>query len=85
MVNSRQNTATVYLLQHVIDNEAADDEPNIKLIGVYSTEHLAEIAIDRLRKQPGFRDYPLGFEIVPQQLNHDGWKEGFGFVDLPKE
>lgn len=46
-------------------------------IGIYRTEADAEAAISRLKSQPGFVDYPEGFEINPTRLNDDSWTEGF--------
>lgn len=65
----------VFLLIHLRDG----DEATQKTCGVYSTEELAAAAADRLRKKPGFRRYPDGFEINPYQLDRDCWGEGFGF------
>jgi hypothetical protein len=45
----------------------------------FLTTQMAVAAITRLRVQPGFRDYPDGFEIVVHELDHDEWTEGFGF------
>ncbi|MEN3952841.1 hypothetical protein [Iodidimonas sp. SYSU 1G8] len=68
----------VFVLYHVRpDDEYADD---FKLIGIYKTKRGATAAIKRVADQPGFRDYPLGFEIHPYELGKDHWTEGFGFV-----
>jgi hypothetical protein len=48
-----------------------------QLIGVYSTKQDAEHAIRRLQAQPGFRDFPEGFEICEYPINKDHWTEGF--------
>ena len=66
---------TVHLLWHI----RSDDEygENAKLIGVYRTAVDARGAIERLRTQPGFSDYPSGFEINAYELNKDHWTEGF--------
>lgn len=69
------HTTKVFLLIHLRDG----DEATLKTCGVYSTEELAAAAADRLRKKPGFRRYPEGFEINPYQLDRDCWGEGFGF------
>ena len=66
---------TVYVLQHVV-REFEDDE-DVKMIGVYSSESDARQAIARLADQPGFRDHPGGFQIDPYELNKDHWTEGF--------
>ncbi len=47
------------------------------LIGVYSSEVEAKAAIERVRDQPGFVEFQLGFEIHPYILDTDCWREGF--------
>lgn len=71
---------TIYLLEHV---RADEDDEDVKTIGVYREEATARAAIDRLGKQPGFRDYPDGWIINSMRLDHDHWAEGF--VDIPYE
>ena len=66
----------VHLLWFV--KEMPDGEEDIELlIGVYSSEVEAKAAIERVRNERGFADYPQGFEIHPYQLNRDHWTEGF--------
>jgi hypothetical protein len=66
---------TVFILWHVRElSEGSDDET---LIGVYRTEEDAKAVSERVRAQPGFIDFPDGFEICPYQLNRNGWTEGF--------
>ena len=76
----------VYVLHHthILDDE---DNEDVKLIGVYSTEDAARTAVARLVAMPGFSDSPKllteddepreGFEITPYDLDQDGWTEGF--------
>ena len=61
-----------YLLQH--ENPDMED---VKVIGLYSSPSSAAAAIERLRVQPGFRDYPDGFSIDAYELDEDHWVEGF--------
>ncbi len=69
---------TVYLLWHVrADDRYADDA---KLIGVYRSRENADAAVSRVKGQPGFRDYPEGFEISPITLDEDNWTEGFVII-----
>ena len=65
---------SVFLLWHVHEISGEDDE---KLIGAYRTRDDAEKAIQRLKVQVGFSDFPDGFEISEYKLNHDHWTEGF--------
>ncbi len=65
---------TVYVLQHEYEWCGRDES---KMIGVYATESDAAAAVDRLREQPGFRDWPDGFSIDPYALGADHWEEGF--------
>jgi hypothetical protein len=66
---------TVYLLWFEQEREDCDDCE--LLIGVYSTDAEAKAAIERLRCQKGFVDFPEGFHIYPYELNKDHWREGF--------
>src|ERR1051325_8199517 len=64
----------VYVLHHVYKRDESEES---KMLGVYSTRERAEEAIERLKVQPGFVDYPTGFEIDPYNLDEDEWEEGF--------
>ena len=69
---------TVFVLQHVHTvRDGQDEDEDIKLIGVYSTDAHAHAAIARLSTLPGFREHLDGFHITPQELNKDEWTEGF--------
>ena len=66
---------TVFILHHVSpDAEHGDDA---KLIGVYRSADAAIDAISRLRDQPGFLDYPDGFQVDAYGLDEDHWTAGF--------
>ena len=65
---------TVWLLWFEQEREVGEDTE--LLIGVYRTEEAAKAAIGRLRDQPGFRDYPQGFNIYENTLDKDSWTEG---------
>ena len=69
----------VYIVQHVDDR--GDDDEDVKLIGIYSTEEDARAAIARLVMQPGFRDVPNGFHVDRYTVGEDNWTEGFIIVD----
>lgn len=64
-----------YLLQHgrYDDGDAAD----VRVIGVYSSRSAAQAAIERLKEQPGFRDFPDAFTIDEYRLDDDNWADGF--------
>jgi hypothetical protein len=65
----------VFVVQHLLT--LTDGEESIKMIGVYSTQEKAQQAVDRLSRQPGFRDSPKGFSIDPYTVDKDSWAEGF--------
>jgi homoserine kinase type II len=59
------------------EREYPDREDTELHIGIYATEEDAAEAIGRLRDQPGFRDFPEGFNTYPVTLGVTGWQEGF--------
>ncbi|EMI54149.1 DUF7336 domain-containing protein [Rhodopirellula sallentina] len=63
-----------FILQH--EHEWCDRE-DVKFIGVYATHDDARAAMERLRVQPGFRDWPDGFSIAEYEIGVDHWTEGF--------
>ena len=65
----------VYVVQHV--HIINDDEEDVKMIGVYSTEQLGHEVVARLLLQPGFYDVPDGFHVDRYELDKDHWTEGF--------
>lgn len=66
---------TVYLLWFEQEHEEGEDTE--LLIGVYRTEGDALAAKERLKNQPGFREYPTGFITAPYEIGRDHWTEGF--------
>ncbi len=64
----------VYLLWHAHD---LDEEKEVKLLGVYSSEAKAQEAKVKASSLPGFRDYPDGFHISRYPVDKDQWTEGF--------
>jgi hypothetical protein len=64
----------IYVLHHINELENEDD---IKLIGVYSTEEKAKQAISKLSSQPGFVQSKEGFHIEKYEIDKDHWCEGF--------
>ena len=48
----------------------------IKVIGIYSSEELAEAAVERARVLPGFVERP-DFHIIKYDVDEDHWTRGF--------
>ncbi|PXZ07034.1 hypothetical protein DKK70_08555 [Gilliamella apicola] len=65
----------IYYLYHV-RYEDTDDE-DFRIIGIYSSRKQAKLAIERMKKKPGFIDFPNGFQIIASVLNRAEWLEGF--------
>jgi hypothetical protein len=65
----------VYLLSHM---RAEDEDQDVKICGIYSSDQEARSAIQRLIIEPGFKDYPDGFSISEYVINTDYWTKGFG-------
>ena len=68
---------TVYFVQHENIEDDYIEEP--RTIGIYSSEKLAQEAIERAKKLSGFKDFPEGFEITKYILDLDQWTSGFKF------
>jgi hypothetical protein len=68
----------VYVLQHT--HIFAEDDEDVKMIGVYSTREAAEQAVKRLSLQPGFCDNLNGFAIDRYTIDEDNWIEGYATV-----
>ena len=49
----------------------------VKVIGIYSSEALAEAAIQRIRVLPGFVERPDSFRIDQYDIDEDHWTRGF--------
>jgi len=64
----------VYLLWHAHD---LDEEKEVKLLGVYSSEAKAQEAKAKASGLAGFRDYPDVCEISRYTVDRDEWTEGF--------
>jgi hypothetical protein len=65
----------VYLLWFEQERETGEDIE--LLIGVYASETDARAAIELVKDQPGFREYPEGLQIHERQLGATSWTEGF--------
>jgi hypothetical protein len=64
----------VYLLQHV---RTVNDDEDIKVLGIYSSEALALEAVERFRKLPGFAGAPDGFSVDAYDIDQDHWTSGY--------
>lgn len=53
------------------------DTGRVKVIGLYSSEALAEAAMERARVLPGFEDQPDCFTIERYRIDDDHWPRGF--------
>ena len=49
----------------------------VKVIGIYTSEELAEAAVERTRSLPGFADHPNGFRVERYDIDRDHWPRGF--------
>ncbi len=65
----------VFIVHHV--RELGDDVQEVKFIGVYSNEKVAQAAVDQIKDQVGFCDFKDGFSIEDHKLNLMGWLKGF--------
>jgi len=70
---------SVYLLWFVQEHQQNDDTE--LLIGVYDSEDAAKAAIGRVKGQPGFVDFPEGFQIHARVIGQDSWTKGFVRVE----
>jgi hypothetical protein len=70
------NMKSVFILQHSYESSDTGEEET-KFIGVYSSKKKAQEAIERLSRQPGFKDLPDYFYIDEYEIDQDNWCEGF--------
>lgn len=66
---------TVWILLHTHD--LGDDREDTKMLGVYSSQAAADLAVKRFLALPGFKDAPDGFSIDEYPLDQDYWTEGY--------
>jgi len=67
---------SVFIVQHSYESSITGEEET-KLVGAYSSKENAEKAIERLSKQPGFKDLPDYFSVDEYVIDKDNWTEGF--------
>jgi|SRR5664280_2024627 len=65
----------VYLLWHGDDLE--EETPEAKLLGICSSEALAQDRIERCADVTGFHEHPDDFHTDPHRLDTDQWTEGY--------
>jgi hypothetical protein len=63
------------MLEH--ERELGDEVYETKIIGIFSSEQKAKDAVERLKVEKGFENYPDGFEVYPFELDDTQWNEGF--------
>lgn len=68
----------VYLVQHEHLINGVED---VKIIGIYSTQILAQRAIERAKSLIGFSDTPNGFYMDEYKLDEDHWTEDYIAVE----
>lgn len=66
---------TVYFVEHENIEDDYIEEP--RMIGIYSSEQLAQEAVERAKKLSGYGDYPEGFQITEYILDLDQFIVGF--------
>lgn len=69
----------VFLLYHTATY--SETEEDVKLIGVFSSQALAERAMEEKKNERGFRDHPHGFLVDELTVDRLQWSEGFGGED----
>jgi hypothetical protein len=66
----------VFLVHHV-HQLPGDEGEDVKLLGIFSSEEKAALAIDCARNLPGFSEAPDGFSVSKYQVDKRTWTEGF--------
>jgi hypothetical protein len=64
----------VFVVHHEYQRD--DDRDETKLIGIYSSEAKAKLAIERLRVLPAFSECPDGFSVDCYPIDADHWIQG---------
>ena len=72
----RKNKMIVYELSWwYLDEESGKSDDQV--IAVYSSEQLAQKAIERFKTQPRFIGHEEDFYISKYIINHEEWKDGY--------
>lgn len=62
-------------------------EADVKCIGFFESLEIAQAALEKVKDQPGFRDWPDNFRIDELELDKIDWKlikEAISPFDLPQ-
>ena len=70
----------VYLLWHTHIDELLPGGEDVKLLGVYSSQEMAEAAQTAAGELEGFKDHLTEFEISEYSLDKREWREGFATI-----
>lgn len=54
-----------------------ENEDDVKIIGIFSSQDKANTAINQLKGKPGFRDEPNCFMIDKYEVDEIKWEEGY--------
>ena len=65
----------VFVLWHIHKLPGGDNDE--KLIGVYSSQEMAESARETAIQLPGFKETTDGFQIDRYEVDEDHWTEGY--------
>lgn len=70
-----QNLKSLFYVSHTYTVDTnMDDE---RILGVFTNSNLVKQIIEKMKEQPGFRDYPENFIIDEIELNQLLWTSGF--------
>lgn len=65
----------IWQVHHI--RECDDGSDDAKQVGIFDSMSGAQQAVELLRMEPGFRQFPDDFLIDEIELNHLAWREGF--------
>ena len=65
----------IWQVHHI--RECDDGTDDAKQVGIFDSLSGAQQAVELLRMEPGFRQFPDDFLIDEIELNHLAWREGF--------
>ena len=86
VVRGAEDRKRVWLLWHFpigAGEDFDDEDPAMRLVGLYGSARGADAAAVRLRADAAFCDWPDGFRRFGKYLDRDSWTEGFMPWDAP--